>query len=388
MNNKPVFEYPVFVMGFRMFFALAGLSALALIAVWNRISKGALHIDNYFPVTLWHAHEMLLGFTAAVLAGVLLTVLHSTSKSAVIKSEQLAALSFVWIYGRVVPFYSELLPDLLIAGIDFAFLPLLGVWLIKPILNTGDLKYLGYLLFVLLMAIGNGLIHAQVLGFGLSLASLGVNLEIAVIVVGLVFSASWVLPTVIERSLSGVIYIQNRLLDMVAVAASVLVFVFLIFDASGFLLALTALIAFMVNAFRLFIWFDRRILFVPLLWVLYLGYGWLILGFALLVLAAYEMVSVSLALHAFAVGGVAAVSLGLMSRLAVQQVGRALKASNVMAITFILINVAALFLVLLPAILPDWYSAFVVVSSYSWLAAFSLFVFYYAPSLIESNSEH
>ena len=385
MNNKPVFEYPLFAMGFRVFFALAGLSALALIAVWNRIFNGALHLDNYFPVALWHAHEMLLGFTSAVLAGILLTALKNVSKSAVINSDQLAALSFVWIYGRVVPFYSDLLPDVLIAGIDFAFLPLLMFWLIKPILNTGSYKYFAYLLLVLLMAVGNALIHAQVLGFAVLSADLGVNLEIALIVVGLVFSAGWVLPAVMERSLSGVIYIQNPLLDVVAVASSIVAFLFLIFDISGFLLALTALIALVVNAVRLATWFDRRILFVPLLWVLYLGYVWLVLGFGLLALAAYQVVAVSVALHAFAVGGIAALSLGLMSRLAVGQVGRALKASNVMAIAFILINFAALFLVLLPAVLPNWYGGFVVIASYSWLAAFSLFVFYYAPSLLESE---
>ena len=385
MNNKPVFEYPLFAMGFRVFFALAGLSALALIAVWNRISNGALHIDNYFPVMLWHTHEMLLGFTSAVLAGILLTALKNTSKSAVINSDQLAVLSFVWIYGRVVPFYSDLLPDILIAGVDFAFLPLLVFWLIKPILNTGSYKYFGYLLLVSVMAVGNALIHAQVLGFTVLSADLGVNLQIALIVIGLVFSAGWVLPSVMERSLSGVIYIQNPLLDVVAVASSIVAFICLILDVTGFLLALTALIALVINAARLATWFDRRILFVPLLWVLYLGYAWLILGFGLLVLAAYQVVTVSLALHAFAVGGIAAISLGLMSRLALGQAGRALKASNVMAIAFILINIAAVFLVLLPAVLPDWYSSFVVISSYSWLAAFSLFVVYYAPSLTESE---
>jgi uncharacterized protein involved in response to NO len=303
----------------------------------------------------------------------------------VINFDQFAVLSFVWIYGRVVPFYSDLLPDILIAGVDFAFLPLLVFWLIKPILNTGSYKYFGYLLLVLVMAVGNALIHAQVLSFTTLSADLGVNLQIALIVIGLVFSAGWVLPSVMERSLSGVIYIQNPLLDVVAVASSIVAFICLILDVTGFLLALTALIALVINAARLATWFDRRILFVPLLWVLYLGYAWLILGFGLLVLAAYQVVTVSLALHAFAVGGIAAISLGLMSRLALGQAGRALKASNVMAIAFILINIAAVFLVLLPAVLPDWYSSFVVISSYSWLAAFSLFVVYYAPSLTESE---
>ncbi len=86
-------------------------------------------------------------------------------------------------------------------------------------------------------------------------------------------------------------------------------------------------------------------------------------------------------MHAFTVGGIGVLTLGMMARVALGHTGRALKASNVVAIAFLLLNVATLFRVMFPAILPAWYSAFVVVSSYCWLAAFSLFAFYYAPIL-------
>jgi len=69
MNTQKNFAYPLVASGFRTFFALAGLSALFLMLVWNAIFKdGAIHA-NYFSPTVWHAHEMLLGYTVAVIAG-------------------------------------------------------------------------------------------------------------------------------------------------------------------------------------------------------------------------------------------------------------------------------------------------------------------------------
>ncbi|MDD1636101.1 MAG: NnrS family protein, partial [Methylococcaceae bacterium] len=48
MNTQKIFDTPLFGLGFRVFFALAGLSALILIVLWNAIFKGALTVDNYF----------------------------------------------------------------------------------------------------------------------------------------------------------------------------------------------------------------------------------------------------------------------------------------------------------------------------------------------------
>ncbi|MFA5017163.1 MAG: NnrS family protein, partial [Methylobacter sp.] len=37
MKSQPIFDYPLFALGFRAFFALAGLAALILIVFWNAI---------------------------------------------------------------------------------------------------------------------------------------------------------------------------------------------------------------------------------------------------------------------------------------------------------------------------------------------------------------
>ncbi len=383
MNNKPVFDYPLFAMGFRAFFALAGLSALALIALWNSISNGALHIDHYFPSTYWHAHEMLLGYSTAVIAGFLLTAVRNWTGLQTATPDQLAGLCFLWIYGRVLPFYSGLVPDQLIALVDFAFLPTLALFVVKPILKTGNHRNLIFVALLLLMTVGNGFIHAQILGLSETSAVWGLNLVVALIIMMILVIAGRVFPFFTERGLSGVVCIRNPALDIAAIAVSLAVFVSLTINISGALLVILAVAAMVINIMRVAGWYDARIWFVPLLWVLYVGYGWIILGFLLLALSAYQIVLPSLALHAFTVGGIGVLTLGMMARVALGHTGRAMKASNVMAIAFALINLAALFRVLFPALVPAWYSGLVFASTYSWLAAFSLFAVYYLPILSE-----
>jgi uncharacterized protein involved in response to NO len=385
MNNKPVFDYPLFAMGFRAFFALAGLSALALIAVWNSLSDGSLHIDNYYPAINWHAHEMLLGYSTAVIAGFLLTAVRNWTNTQTVTPDQLVSLCFLWIYGRVLPFYSEFVPDVLIAAIDWAFLPALIYFVSKPLLKTANYKNLIFTGLLLAMMLGNGLIHAEVLGMTESTANLGFNLVLAIIVMMILVIAGRVFPFFTERGLSGVVCIRNQGLDIATIVVSLGVFILLILNVSGLLLTIFAVLAVVLNVMRVSAWYDSRIWFVPLLWVLYVGYGWLILGFGLLALSAHSIVSPSLALHAFTVGGIGILTLGMMARVALGHTGRALKASNVMAIAFVLINLAALLRVLLPTLLPTWYGGFVLASSYCWLAAFSLFVYYYAPILTEAR---
>ncbi|MGD0959465.1 MAG: NnrS family protein [Methylomonas sp.] len=387
MTNKPVFDYPLFAMGFRTFFALAGLSALAFIALWNVIASGNPHFNNYFPAPIWHAHEMLLGYASAIIAGFLLTDVKNRTGMPAVSPDQLAALGLLWLYGRIAPFYSKLLPDILIAGLDFVFLPALAYVISKSILKSGELKNLGFVLLLLLMTAANGLIHAQVLGFAGGGASLGINLLVMVMVTTIVFLAGRLIPSFTERGLSGVLCIRNPLFDWAAIIASLFTFGLVLADVTGALLAIAAAIAFISNALRFAGWYDRRIWYVPLLWVLYVGYGWIIIGFGFLFLSAYAWVLPVLALHAFTLGGIGVLTLGMMARVALIHTGRALKVSNIMAIVFLLINLSALSRILFPAFIPAWYSGLTLVSSYSWLAAFSLFIFYFTPILTSPRTD-
>ncbi len=381
MNTQKIFDTPLFGLGFRVFFALAGLSALILIVLWNAIFKGTLAVDNYFVNSYWHAHEMLLGYSVAVIAGFLLTAVKNWTGKPTLTGDKLAGLALLWLYGRILPFYAGLLPDVLIAVIDFAFLPILAYQISKPIMQAKHYKSLVFIGLLLLLTLGNGLIHGEILGLSQNTAWTGIQLVVATIIILILILAGRVFPFFIEKGLSGTLIIRNPLLDALSIGSAVAVFALQMWAISGIFLALTAIFAVIVNSARLSGWYVPRIWYVPLLWILYAGYGWIIIGFILTALSAYSLVLPSLALHAFTIGGIGVLTLGMMARVSLGHTGRALKASNAIAITFVLINLASLLRVLLPIALPNWYNILIYGSTLSLLAAFSLFMFVYAPIL-------
>lgn len=381
MNTHKIFDTPIFGLGFRVFFALAGLSALTLILLWNAIFKGTLTVANYFLPSYWHAHEMLLGYSVAVIAGFLLTAVKNWTDKPTLSGDKLTALALLWLYGRILPFYAALLPDAVIAVVDFAFLPVLAYCISLPILQAKQYKHLVFVGLLLVLALGNALIHAEMLGLNLNSAWLGIQLVVATIITMIIIFSGRIFPYFTERALSGTFISKNPLLDNLSIGSAILVFTLQLCSVSGTLLAITALFAAGVNGARLSGWYVSRIWYVPLLWALYVGYTWLILGFALTALSAYGWVLPVLALHAFTLGGIGSLTLAMMARVSLGHTGRALRVSNAITIAFVLLNLAAVLRVLLPVALPHGYDLLMYASTLCWIAAFSLFMFIYAPIL-------
>ena len=381
MNTQKIFNTPLFGLGFRVFFAMAGLSALILIVLWNAFFKGNLTIDHYFSDNYWHAHEMLLGYSVAVIAGFLLTAVKNWTGKPTLTGDKLAGLALLWLYGRILPFYAGLLPNALIAAIDFAFLPVLAYQISKPIIQAKQFKNLVFVGLLLVLTLGNFLIHAEILELCPKTAWTGIQLVVGTIIIMILILAGRVFPFFVERGLHGTLIIRNPLLDALSIGSAFAVFAMQLGAMSGNILALTAIFAAIVNSARLAGWYVQRIWYVPLLWILYIGYGWIILGFILTTLSAYSWILPSLALHAFTVGGIGVLTLGMMARVSLGHTGRVLRVSNAMAIGVILVNLAALLRVLLPLALSNWYNILIYASTLSWLAAFSLFMFVYAPIL-------
>lgn len=381
-TSTPVFDYPIFGLGFRPFFVLAGLFALLLILLWNAIYKGELSVQNYYAPNIWHAHEMLVGYSVAVIAGFLLTAVKNWTGQATASGDRLAGLCLLWLYGRILPFYAELLPDSLIALTDFAFLPVLAYSVSQPILRSGHNKSLVFIALLALMTVANALVHLEMLDIYESTAMLGLNMLLAITIVMILVVAGRVFPFFTERGLKGVIAIRNPFLDVLSIVSAASVFLLQMAGISGHILAVSAVTALAVNLVRIAGWHVRQVWYVPLLWILYIGYGWIILGFGLTVLAAYAKISYSLVLHAFTLGGIGVLTLGMMVRVSLGHTGRVMKVSNIIVTAFVLLNLSAFVRVVLPALLPAWYGQFVYISTLAWLAAFALFVFVYAPILL------
>jgi len=93
---------PLWLVGFRPFFALACLAGLSLPIAWILIFKGVLPApsQNFSPIQ-WHAHEMFFGFGWAVLGGFLLTASKNWVGVRGYHGGTLMFLAAAWIFERI-----------------------------------------------------------------------------------------------------------------------------------------------------------------------------------------------------------------------------------------------------------------------------------------------
>ena len=94
--------HPLWLVGFRPFFALACLAGLSLPIAWLLIFKGVLPApsQNFSPIQ-WHAHEMFFGFGWAVLGGFLLTASKNWVGVRGYHGGTLMFLAAAWIFERI-----------------------------------------------------------------------------------------------------------------------------------------------------------------------------------------------------------------------------------------------------------------------------------------------
>jgi uncharacterized protein involved in response to NO len=125
-----------------------------------------------------------------------------------------------------------------------------------------------------------------------------------------------------------------------------------------------------------------------LLWVLWLGYGWLVIGFALTFLAWVADVSAYLALHAFAVGTLGMITAGMMARVSLGHTGRnVFEPPPAIVWIFVALLVAAAIRVLGPLLWPVlttfWHGAALL----AWMLAFMAFLWIFVPMLLRPRTD-
>jgi uncharacterized protein involved in response to NO len=378
LNNGMTF----FALGFRPFFFLAGLSALLLMAGWLLIYRNMLPAPAYYGAITWHGHEMLFGYTATVVAGFLLTATKNWTGIQTLRYWPLAGLSLLWLAGRLLPFIGGV-PQALIALVDMAFLPLTALALAFPLFRSRQKQNIPFVFLLLTMAFANALYHLQLLGLAAGTLPSGTQLGIGMVLLLLVVMGGRVIPFFIERGLHGAAIRKWSWIERLAMP-SVLLYVLVqtLFPQSPLALLL-ALAAGLVHAIRLAGWYSKGIWSVSLLWVLFVGYGWVAAGLLMQGLGIILPVPPILALHALTVGGIGVLTLGMMARVAIGHSGRPMKAHPLMGWSFALMVCAAVVRVLVPLFVPTPYSLWIDIAGGLWLLAFLPFFILYFPILTQ-----
>lgn len=374
-------KWAPFALAFRPFFLLAGLGAVLLVALWGHDFVRGAQGEGYYGFVGWHSHEMLFGYAAAVIAGFLLTAARNWTGVQTLRGVPLALLALLWLAARVLALLP--VPHWLNALVDLAFLPLAALALLLPLLQARHYKSLMFVAILLALALGNLLVHLQLLGVTAHTATAGTYLAVGMILLIIVIMGGRVIPFFTEKGVTnGFVRREWRWVEIAAPLSVVTLALVEGFLPQPTLVALAAGTAALVNGVRLSGWYTHAIWRAPLVWVLQVGYAWLVLGLLLKAVAAASGAGTLLALHALTIGGIGGITLGMMARVTLGHTGRALIPPRAMPWAFALLYVAALLRVLLPLLLPS-YALSVALSAVFWSAAFALFVWSYGLMLLK-----
>lgn len=367
----------ILALGFRPLFLAAGVAGLLLIPLWLLRLAGVTLGEGVFHPMAWHAHEMLFGYTAAVIGGFLWTAVRNWSGQDTPSGLPLLGLTLIWLAGRLAMILP--LPEWLVAGIDLSFLPWMALGIIRPLWADRHRVNRLFVPLLLAMALANGLSHLEASGWAVIQGS-GYRLMVGLVVVLLLWIVGRVVPFFTERAIPGLKASTRGGIERASVALALLSLVlntwYPLPAAGGVMIALA-----IIQGVRAWGWWDRRVRMIPVLWILYLGYGFLTLGIAWLGLAHLGWASWSPALHLLTVGGIGVLTLGMMARVSLGHTGRPLKTHRLTNLAFVSMVAAALVRTLGPAGFPQGYWLWLVLSGLLWSLAFALFLWVYIPIL-------
>jgi len=386
--TKPDPTMPLLQLGFRPFFLLAGVSAALLILVWG-ILFSAGGPDAAYGSVYWHGHEMVFGYTTAVIAGFLLTAVKNWTGRQTVNGVSLLLLSLLWIAARLLPFFPETIPYWLLAIIDLSFLPAVAAVILPLLVKTKNHRNLIFVGIVVLLSAANISFHLGVAGVLVSGQTYGLYAGVYIILLLISIMGGRVIPFFIERGTDT--GFTRKSYPAIETSASLMLLLLGILHTAGMTGMFTVIVAFLaavLHLIRLSGWYVKGVWQVPLLWVLVLSYGWIIVGLFLMALAMAGVFSISLALHALTIGGIGLLTMGMMVRVSMGHSGRKLAAPGLLPAAFAALNLAVVVRVFLPLLLPaEYYPQLVLISALIWVLAFAVFVFRLAPVYFSARAD-
>ncbi|CAK0766237.1 NnrS family protein [Gammaproteobacteria bacterium] len=373
-QDEPVF----FAAGFRPFFLFAALQAALMLPLWLAVWSGWLESSLHWPAMVWHSHEMVFGFAGAAVGGFLLTAVPNWTGTEPVGGRPLITLFVVWLAGRVAFTLAGWLPPVLVAAVELAYLPLLAVLLAGPLLrarawhNIAFLPILAVLwLCDLTVLMGNTLVGLH--------AGIGVLLVMIAVVAGRIvpsFTRNWLVLNGRPAGVRLYAWIERGgAAGAVVVAAGAWVVA-----PTSTITGILLLAAAVLHLVRLAGWRSLDTRSEPLLWVLHLGYLWLVVGLALLGISTFSpLLPTPAALHALTAGCVATMILGVMSRAALGHSGRPLTPARLTVAAYLLVSLGAVMRVAAP--LTPVPVVLTLIGGSAWTLAWVLFAIVYWPIL-------
>ena len=374
---------PVLSYGFRPFFLLAGIFAIAAMVGWIGALIAGWEIGGDYGMLNWHAHEMLFGYTSAALAGYMLTAIPNWTGRLPVSGLPLLGLVAVWLVGRLVMAVPGVIGLPLSMLAEACFLPLMVAIAATEIIAGKNWKNLKILAGLSALSLVNIAFHVSVAFNGVALEASRAGVAIYVMLIAVVggrivpsFTRNW-----LAKAGSPRLPAPFGRFDIVATAWLLVALALWVVFPETIVTACSAAVAAILHAVRLARWHGQRTVDEPLLLALHVGYAFIPLGMLSVALASLGWIANASALHVLTVGAIAGMTFAVMTRASLGHTGRALTASPRTSVAYLALTLSA---VLRPfaELIPSQYHLLLSLSGACWLIAFGLFVLEFGPMLV------
>lgn len=373
--------FALWQLGFRPFYLLASAFAALSILLWSLQFTGLLP-RPYLPAPIWHAHEMLFGFTLAVIVGFLFTAGRNWSGQPTPTGAGLAALALLWLAGRVL----VLTPWGWASALVNAAFPLAAAGALAiPFVRSGNRRNYFFVALLAVLAAATLAVHLEQLGVLAVPAWAGIQLALDVVLFILCVMGGRVIPMFTNNGVPGAKAERRPWLEKVALGSVLGVLAAELMRLPAGWLGAVAALAALAHLARWLLWQPWKTLPAPLVWVLHLAYAWIPVHLALRALVAAGWMASSPAAHALTVGAIGGLVIGMMTRTARGHTGRPLRASRWDVTAYVLVALAALVRVFVPAVLPAWMLEAIVLSGCLWSTGFAVYFVAYWPVLTRAR---
>lgn len=373
-------------LGFRPCFLLANSWAIFAMAIWLLVQNGMTFPGlNQYGGNYWHAHELIFAYGMMVIAGFLLTAIKNWTGIATANGKALQCLVASWLIARLA-FFIPGIPFWALALTDLLFPLLLTVFVAQPLIKAGNKRNYMMILIVALLGVFNAGFH---LSAGLDhplWATRLLLLPFMLILLLIAVIAGRVFPMFSQNGVDTPYQakIHPLIEKMWPLAMVVLVVVWVFFAQHKWPLFIMASANALIHGWRLLGWHNKQIWQKPLVWVLHVGYAFLVVGFIGIAILPFYPWMHFLTLHVLTMGCFGMITLGMMARVSWGHSGRNLRQPpKVLGLCFGLMLLATCVRVFLP--MTGWlgHHQMVLLSGLLWILAFSLFLIRYSPVWIK-----
>ncbi|WP_180126789.1 NnrS family protein [Rhodoferax sp. BLA1] len=380
--TPPPKGWPLLRLGFRPFYLGGALVAALMVPLWLFLFLGTLTFTPAVSPLLWHAHEMLFGFAAAVIVGFLMTAGKNWTGLDTPRGPLLGALVLLWLAARLASLFGS---ALVYAVLDVALLPLVALIFASLLWRAKNYRNMPLALVLLLLATANGLFHLATLGV------LDINpmqtlyAALALITVIETVIAGRVVPMFTMTVTPGLKLEASTLRERVTLALTALGLAMWVLLPANAVSAVVLALAGVAQALRLWGWRPGVTMNRPILWILHLSYAWIALALGLLALAQLGWLPVSAGVHALGLGATGGLIIGMVTRTARGHTGRPIMASKPEVVMYVLVMLATVCRVLASSLLIQHYSLLLMLAATAWSLAFGLYLWVFTPWLMATR---